>query len=497
MEILTAEGIRAAEKAFFTQSGTPSFELMQRAASTFAQRLMQLVQADKKITILAGTGNNGGDGVGVALHLHQAGYQVLLLVAATSSKPSDDFMKYLDLAKAASLHYQEINELPKDLQTDVMVDALFGIGLSRSVEGRLAKLISDFNSIKAFKVALDIPTGLLADRHTEGNNIARCHLTLTYQWPKPIFMLPESGEYVGNFELLDIGIGQYGAAHNTQNMWYVDADVAKSIYKPRKKFTHKGHYGHTLIVAGSKGKMGAAVLCARAALHAGAGLVTVHTPSVGYTIIQTSVPEAMCQEDIGTDYTIGPIDNHQVYHAVGIGPGLDQHHETADALSQFLEQYNRPVVLDADGINLAATHAKLLHNVPHKSIFTPHPKEFERLAGPSKNSFDRLSLLKQFATQHNCVIVLKDAHTAICTPDGRLYFNSTGNPGMATAGSGDALTGIITALLSQGYEPAEAAILGVYVHGLAGDLAKAEHGAEYLTASDIITYLGKAFLTLH
>jgi NAD(P)H-hydrate epimerase len=496
MRILSVNEIQSAEQLYFKSTGTPTFELMQRAADTFAQKLTTIANPLHKIAVIAGTGNNGGDGVGVGLYMHQQGYKVEIYVTDTAGTPSADFKQYLQLAQAAGMVIRETDNFPADLKADIIVDALFGIGLKRPLDGRLGKLVEDLNKHTALKVALDMPSGLLADEHTPGHKVVQAQYTFSFQWPKLAFMMPENGKYVGHFEILDIGIGTYATELSSHQNYFTTLDDIKKIYKPRQKFSHKGTYGHALLVAGSLGKMGAAVLAARACLHSGVGLVTMHIPRCGYEIAQIAVPEAMCQIDEGKKHISSPITLGSC-NAIGIGPGLGMEENTAKALAHLLGKNMKPAVIDADGLNLAAKYPGLHKRIPVQSILTPHPKEFERLAGKSANDFEVMERLRNYAKHHRWVVLIKGPHTCICTPDGTMHFNSTGNPGMATAGSGDVLTGIITSLVAQDYTPEESAIMGVYLHGLAGDLAKADHHEAYLTAGEIIKYLGKAFQMIH
>jgi NAD(P)H-hydrate epimerase len=299
--------------------------------------------------------------------------------------------------------------------------------------------------------------------------------------------------YVGEWGLLDISLhAGYIDSVVTQD-FYLTKECIASLFHPRKKFSHKGSYGHALLVAGAKGKMGAAVLATGAALRSGAGLVTTHIPGIGASILTSVNPEAMLSIDANEDYVTAPI-HAATFSAAGAGPGLGTHADTQTALLNWIRAASTPLVVDADALNIISLHKEILHELPENSILTPHPKEWTRLAGEAKNSFERLQQVRQFTARYKVIVVLKGAHTAITHPSGETWFNTTGNPGMAKGGSGDVLTGLLTGLLAQRYMPAEAAQIGVYVHGLAGDLAKASLGEMGMTAGDIIQFLPYAFM---
>jgi NAD(P)H-hydrate epimerase len=385
--------------------------------------------------------------------------------------------------------------LPGIPAESLVIDALFGSGLSRPLEGAFTEWAKSINTLQNIVVSIDIPSGLFADLPTPGIAV-EADFTLSFQVPKRAFLIPENQHFVGEWIVLPIGlIPEYQA--DIASTWNVltEQEVAVRV-KTRRKFDHKGMFGHALLIAGSYGKAGAAVLASRAALHTGAGLVTTHVPGLLNPIMQTSIPEVMVETDSHQQFFTQEIEPAP-YSAIGVGCGIGVHPDTAEALRSLLHHTRHPLVIDADAINIIAQNKDLLNSLPPHTILTPHFKEFERLFGESTDHFDRLDKLQSAAVTHHITIVLKGAHTAIATPEGMLYFNTTGNPGMATAGSGDVLTGMITGLLAQGYRPVDAAILGVYLHGLAGDLAAEKEGYEAMIASDIIAQLGSAFSYLH
>jgi hydroxyethylthiazole kinase-like uncharacterized protein yjeF len=318
---------------------------------------------------------------------------------------------------------------------------------------------------------------------------------LSFQCYKPALLMPENAPFFGEVYILDIGLHPGFLQNISSTLQWIDASMVKNILKPRKKFAHKGDFGHAALAAGSTGMMGAAVLCAKACLRSGAGKLTCHIPSSGNTIMQIAVPEAMCKVEEGNAF-INSFSNPEKYTAIGIGPGIGAHDHHAGLLEYIFQHYHHPLVIDADGLNVLAKHNWLLNKIPANTILTPHPKEFERLFGKTNDDFHRLQVALEKAAFYKVIILLKGHYTFIATPGGTGYFNSTGNAGMATGGTGDVLTGIITSLVAQGYEPWQAAVAGAHIHGLAGDLAAAMLSPEALVASDIIDYLGSAFAQL-
>ena len=378
------------------------------------------------------------------------------------------------------------------VQDLVVIDAIFGSGLTRPIDGFIADIVHQIN--KKEIVAIDLPSGLFAEDNRENNfdNIVKAKTTLTFQQPKLAMLFPQNYFFVGEWIVLPIGLHQgfIEGLHSTN--YVITISDIKTILKPRAKFSHKGTFGHALLIAGSKGKMGAAILSAKACLRAGAGLLTVHIPAKGLEIMQTALPEAMCSTSDENDF-IADVPELSTYNAIGIGPGLGMEKQTQNTLKLLIQNANFPLVIDADALNILSENKTWLAFLPQESILTPHPKEFERLVGKWDSDEERLEMQRQFAVKHQINVVLKGANTAIALPNGDVYFNSTGNEGMATAGSGDVLTGIITSLIAQRYSSSEAAILGVYLHGLAGDVAK-ENLTEFgMLASDIVDAIPKAY----
>src|SRR5688572_366676 len=499
MKILNAEQIRAWDQYTIEHEPIASIDLMERAAAKCFEWLEENSWFVHSFSIFCGKGNNGGDGLAIARMLAARGCTVSVNILEFGHKGTDDFQ-----ANLAKLHQypsviiqfvqDETNFHPLSKET-VIIDALFGSGLTRPLEGITAKLVEHLNNSGCQIIAIDIPSGMAVDRSSAGNTIIKANYTVSFQCYKPAFLVAENSEYLGEVIILDIGLLPGFLPTAETNFELTTSRLVRSLYKSRNRFAHKGNFGHALIIAGSYGKIGAAVLSARACLRSGTGLLTCFVPKCGYEIMQTAVSEAMVLTD-SNSFMVTKIDDDLArYDSVGIGPGLGTASETRAALRELISGYNKALILDADALN-SSSMEKALPGLPPDSILTPHPREFERLFGESKNDFERIEKAIAKAKLLNCLIVLKGHHTFIATPLGKGYFNSTGNAGMATAGSGDALTGILTGLLAQGYTAEEAAILVVYLHGLAGDVAVTQFSQEAMIAGDIIDSIGKAFKQL-
>lgn len=501
IKIPSARQIRDLDAFTIAHEPIASIDLMERASHVFVRWFAQQfpLEYNKPICVFCGPGNNGGDGLAVARLLHELGYPVRVWLAyPDETSPSADHttnLSRLRLKHVIDIHSLNPSEPFPTLPAGALViDALYGSGLNRPLSGPQAQLIEWLNEQPLTRIAIDIPSGLLADDHCTGPAI-RAHYTLSFQFPKLCFLQASSGLWAGDWHYADIGLSPAGIAALDTPYFWMDSAAACALRRPRHRFDHKGVFGHALVIAGSYGKVGAAILCSKAVLRAGAGLVSVHVPKRAYEIMQIAFPEAMVEVDrhLFVWSETGPLDR---YAAIGLGPGLGTDDTSAAALFELLNRWHKPMVIDADALNLLALHPHQLQKLPAGTILTPHPKEFERLFGHTDNDYSRLALLRQKAQELGLVIVLKTAYTAIASPDGQVFFNSTGNPGMGTAGTGDVLTGIITGLLAQSYAPLEAACLGVYLHGLAGDLAAAKLQQESLIADDLIQYLGQAFSRL-
>ena len=504
MKILAVKQIREADAYTITNEPISDIDLMERAATACFYWLMENIPHEKKIKVFCGTGNNGGDGFVIARLLIAKGYQAEVFLAGNPE----------ELAKSCKINYDRFlavegckvsvvidpASLPSiDKDHDVIIDAIFGSGLSREIIGFLALIVKHLNDSRAVTVSIDVPSGLLCDSTNisgKSSTIINANYTLTFAPPKLAFFFPENDQFVGDWQLLDIGIMQEFIDTADTNNYLLETDYCQKILKPRKKYSHKGNYGHALLVCGSLGKMGAAVLSAKACVHSGPGLVTSHVPLSGNIILQSTIPEAML--DLDTDENIfSKIPDLTPYTSIAVGPGIGTASQTQQALKLLIQNSALPLIIDADAINILGENKTWISFVPKGSIYTPHPKEFERLAGKTMNDYERNQKQRDFSIKYGVFVILKGAHTAITTPGGQCYFNSTGNPGMATGGSGDVLTGIIAGIKAQGYSSLESCLLGVYIHGLAGDLAAEENGLESLIATDIIDHLGKSFQTLY
>ena len=500
MNIFSAEQLYEADQITTTKQEISSVDLMERAATQIFSWLHQRMQgAQVPIHIFCGIGNNGGDGLALGRLLIEAGYNVHVYVANFTDKRSKCFLINYDRIKNVTKKWPILMkseaDFPEIHPDDIIVDAIFGIGLNRAPEGWVKDLIQYLNAEKAFRLSIDIPSGMSANSPLlDADAVIQANHTLTFQAPKLAFFLPETGPFVPYYEALDIGLDPEYLMTTPPLARLVTKPMAQSFYKQRKKYAHKGTFGHSLLVGGSAGKLGAMVLASKASLRAGSGLATACIPAEGATVIHSSVPEVMVVSG-GAGAFISEIKTDFSPSAIGIGPGMGQNKETIMAFKNLLSTTKVPMVIDADAIRIVAATPSLLKKIPKKSIFTPHLGELEKLMGPWKNDFEKLEKVKAFTKKHEMIVLIKGANSMTLFGD-EMYINTTGNPGMATAGSGDVLTGIITGLLSQGYEPKVATMFGTYLHGSSGNMVAQENGFEALIASDIIENLGQAFLEL-
>ncbi|MEZ4875498.1 MAG: NAD(P)H-hydrate dehydratase [Flavobacteriaceae bacterium] len=500
MKLFSSAQLYEADTITLEKQGITSLDLMERAASQIFQWLHQRMQgAQVPIHIFCGIGNNGGDGLALGRLLIESGYNVTVYIANFTDKRSKCFLTNYDRIKATTKKWPVLmtseHDFPEIHPDDIIVDCLFGIGLNRAPEGWVKKLIQYLNQQKAFRLAVDIPSGLSANEPImDAEAILYANHTLTFQSPKLNFFLPETGRFVPYFEVLDIGLDPeylYNTAPLAQLIYKLEA---QQFYKQREKYSHKGTYGHSLIIGGSAGKMGAVALSSRAALRVGAGLVTAFIPAGGNDILQVSVPEVMTLSDTSTHF-ISEISFDFKPSSIAVGMGIGQQKETAGALKKLFSESTVPLVIDADAINLLAKDKELQKLLPKQSILTPHEGELKRLVGDWKDDYEKLNKTQRFSQKHEVIVLIKGAHSV--TVNGKnLYINTTGNPGMATAGSGDVLSGMIAGLLSQGYDALMATVFGAYLHGSAGNIVVNEVGFEALIASDIIDRIGDAFLGL-
>lgn len=491
MKILSAEQLKQADTYTVEKANIPSINLMERAATLCFQWIHARLNGNGlPIHVFCGPGNNGGDGLVIARHLKQHGYNVFVYVVNSKKDRTQEFLINYDRLKEIGVWatiLSEDTEMPAITENDMVIDAIFGLGISRKPAGVFKKVIQHINASNAYVLAIDVPSGLYADKPVDDTEVViKAYHVLTFQTPKTAFFLPESKNYLVSHNVIDIGLDSEFIYNLEANKFVTEKMHVLAMYKPRQKFSHKGDYGHSLIIGGSYGKIGAVSLASRAALNIGSGLVTAYIPKCGYQVLQTALPEVMVEVD--AENQIENIDAKIDATVIGIGVGLGTATKTFNAFAEFLKKNKTPLVIDADAINLLAKDKKLLGFIPEGSVLTPHPKEFERLVGQSKNDFERLHKLEQLAKQLKSIVLLKGAHTAIAFDD-KIFFNNTGNTALATAGSGDVLTGIITGLMAQGYTALEATVFGVYLHGKTAEVAMQDLVLETFTASDIIEYL--------
>ncbi len=498
MLILSAKQIHEWDAYTIQNKPISSADLMEIAATRCLQWLQQNNFLNFSFHIFCGKGNNGGDGLALARLLSGKGVKVHVCIIELGQKGTEDFQ--LNLARLhqtdVSIYYIQSKEhFPEVPKSHIIIDALFGTGLNRPLKELSAELVHHINTFTNTVIAIDIPSGLLADNSSAGYAVIKATHTLSFECLKMAFMMAENELYTGIVRVLSIGLLANYLSGISYEASLVDEEVVKAIYKPRQKFSHKGSFGHAALIAGSYGFMGAATLAANACLRAGVGKLTCHIPECGYTIMQVAAPEAMSKTEPGQNY-IESVSGIEKYSSIGIGPGIGMYNSHTQLLKNLFSSYIKPLVIDADGLNVLAANNELFSAITPFSILTPHPAEFDRLFGKSENDFARMRLAQEKAKKLQLIIVLKGHYTFIAMPGGNSLFNSTGNPGMATGGSGDVLTGILTALLAQQYSAEHAAVLGVYLHGLAGDFASANASEEAMIAGDIIKYLGNAFRQL-
>ncbi|WP_103068321.1 NAD(P)H-hydrate dehydratase [Aquimarina sediminis] len=499
MKIFSAQQMRKADEATMQSEQITSIELMEHAATQIFNLIHNRLQGSPiSIHVFCGLGNNGGDGLVISRLLVEHGYNVKTYIVNFSDNRSKDFLVNYDrlkeIAKDWPIQLKCEEDFPELQREDMVIDAIFGIGLNRPLVPWVVSLIKHLNKSRCFTLSVDIPSGLYSDKAPDDKEgVMFADVTVTFQLPKLVFFLPETGMYTRDLEVIDIGLNRNFLMQSPGVGILISKNEVLPLYRPRHKFTHKGTYGHSIIIGGSYGKMGSIVLATKAALRTGAGLVTAYIPECGYEVVQTSVPEAMVIADSDDELEEITLDFKPA--AIGIGMGMGTNEKTVRAFGDFIKENKAPLVIDADGINILAKAPELLKDLPEKTILTPHPKELERLLGEWKDDFDKIEKVKAFSKQYNCIIIVKGANS-ITVFDNQLYVNNNGNPGMATAGSGDVLTGMITALLSQDYDPLHAAVFGVYLHGSSGDIATQKTGFEGLIASDIISQIGTSFLEL-
>ena len=501
MKIYSRKQIYEADKVTVAKEGIPSINLMERAGGYIYEWVHQRLQGGKvPIKVFCGIGNNGGDGMVLARYLIENNYNVTTYVVNYNNKRVPDFMEAYDRLKEATKNWPivltEQSELPVLTSQDIIIDAIFGIGLNRTPQDWLKNLFTTINDSKAYILSIDIPSGMYMDSSPEeGDVMITPRFTLSFQAPKLPFFLPMTGPKAGMWDVLDIGLDPEYLSTTPTDVELIGKQEIQQMYRPRPEYSHKEMFGHSLIIGGSYGKMGSVILATKSAMRAGSGLVTGYVPQFGVPILQSAAPEVMAETDNFNGKVIEEIDFQTKANAIGIGPGMGTDGKTIIAFKKFLENQQNPIVIDADAITMLAQNPELLAEVPKLSILTPHLGELYGLIGEWKDDFDRIEKTAKFAKKNDIIVVMKGANT-ITTYDMRLFVNDTGNPGLSTAGTGDVLTGIITGLLAQGYHPMEATLMGIYFHGTAADIAVNQYGMESLMASDVVQFLGRAFIDL-
>lgn len=498
MKIFNTAELRNIDRYTIENEGITSMELIERVAEAVTTEITLRWRASKPVVVFAGPGNNGADGLSVARLLAEQGYKVhIYLFNIGGSKLTVECAACRDmLAGVDGVTMTEVIDtfmMPDLHRNYLIIDALFGSGLREPLKGGFSYLVQRINEANATVVSIDIPSGLAGDWNPGliSRDVVHATLTLAVQHPRLAFFIEDNAELVGEWRILDIGLSESAAANTPSNFFLVEEGDVRRVMRHRKTFASKRDYGEAIIYAGSYGMMGAAVLSAKGALRSGVGKLTVEAPRCGYPVLQTSVPEALYSHN-GGEKVIEMIRPIKEYNAVAIGPGIGVHDVTVNALAQYLESTKRPVILDADALNCVARRPAMLDMIPVLSIITPHAGEFDRLFGQHQSAEARLKKAIEKARLYNIIIVLKGHYTAIVRPDGKIYFNSSGCPAMATPGAGDVLTGIVASMIAQGYKPEIATLISVFIHGYAGEIAAGEHGEYGVTAGDIASNVGKA-----
>lgn len=504
MKILDSERLHELDRMTMQREGISASDLIGRVARQAANEIQSRWQPSTPTVIFAGPGNNGADALALATELTQRGFRpTVYLFNIGGNKLSPDCRAQRDMAAAriGADHIVEVTgttfSTPHLDSQCLVVDGLFGSGLRDPLMGGFMALVRYINESGAKVVSLDMPSGLfcLWNNNTLTRNVVHADITLAVGTPRLPFMLSDYSECVGRWQLMDIGLSADALRELPTEFHYVEGSEIRGNLRRRPDFCSKDNFGCVTLVAGSYGMMGAAVLASRACLRAGAGRVTVHAPQCGYEILQTAVPEAMFDAD-RQRLVIGDITPPADNRIMAVGPGIGTNDTTIDALETLIKQAHRPLILDADALNCLARRPMLLDHLPVLSLLTPHAREFDRIFEPQPSDEARLIKAIEVSRRHNILILLKGHYSALVRPDGRVYFNSSGTPALATPGSGDVLTGIIAAFMAQGHKPEVSAIIASYIHGLAGQLAQRSQGTYSVTASDIVDHIGPAILSV-
>lgn len=486
MKILSAAQQRELDQLCIRDEPISSIDLMERASLAFYKVFVQKYSIDNTIDIFCGGGNNAGDALAVARMLFQNAYDIKVYLSPNVARSKDFEINLQRLAQIIpSSQLINLSQLDKITASDVAIDGLFGTGLNRALNADFSAICDFVNQNYKEIVSIDIPSGMFADKANETSDVfIKPSFCISFHSPKLCFLMDESGKWIKEWVVVDIGISKDSEDKIVTPFHLSERAFCESLILPRGKFSHKGTYGYGMLWAGSKGMFGAAILSSKAAMRAGIGKLSVYASDIAHDILQIAVPEAMFRP-------ISEISEKLTFDAIAFGPGLGHVHDFEKIFYGMLHNYKSlPWLIDADGINMLSTHKHLIDQLPENCMLTPHPKELERLTGvKAKNRFHQIELAKDFCTKYKCTLLVKGAYTIVCNKNGELFFNANGNPGMATAGSGDVLTGIILAFLAQGMEVSKAAILGAYLHGKAGDKAVQIKNEMSIIASDIIENL--------
>jgi ADP-dependent NAD(P)H-hydrate dehydratase / NAD(P)H-hydrate epimerase len=511
VRVTTAAEMQALDRLAMDTYGIPGVVLMENAGAQVVRILWQEFPdlRARRVAVLCGRGNNGGDGFVIARYLHNVGVPVQVFILGElenirgEARTHLEMLTHVGVAPQAASTPESVQALGAQLaHYDLLIDALLGTGLKAEVSGIFQQIIAAMNASARPIVAVDIPSGLSADVGTLLGEHVRAHLTVTMALPKRGLLLYPAAEYVGKLVVVDIGFPAAVREQESVRCHVLEPQTIASQLSRRAADTHKGTYGHLLIVAGGLGKTGAAALASLAALRSGAGLVSLALPHSLNAAMEAKLTEVMtiplpeAEEGVlGAEAAKRVLEWLEGKSALILGPGIGTHPETVRSVHEVLRQVRIPVVLDADGLNALALAPQSPGEIHTPLILTPHPGELARLrqTTTARIQADRLTAARETAQVYHAVVVLKGAHTIVAEPDGTLYINLTGNPGMATAGSGDVLSGVIGALLGQGYTPSMAARIAVHIHGLAGDLTAAALGERSLIAGDLVDSLARAF----
>lgn len=493
MKLLNTQQIREADAFTISQEGISSLELMERAAGRCTAWMLNHMGYARKFIVVCGPGNNGGDGLAIARQLHERGLEVDVLLLGVEKYSADNRINQQAIeSKGIQIGALDIAHIEAMSQEDcVWVDALFGTGARKIAEPNLCRIVDALNVVRGLRVSIDLPSGMQSDSIPEPkSHVVKANITLCFHKPRLSFFFEESALFLGHWEVLDIGLREPETI--TTDCYFTTLSDAKILFRKRPAFSHKGTLGHALIAGGCLGKGGAVILAAKAALRSGVGKATAFVPHCMVVPMQSALPEAMCLPAESENHLSGLL-NPEHFDAIAFGVGAGTHEDTARLLKLLIQNTPAPLVLDADALNILAEEKTWLAFLPARTILTPHPGELDRICGKVSSSYDRWQNARSLAVKTGCIVVLKGAYSRICLPDGQTLFNSSGNAGMATAGAGDVLSGIISALLASGYSELDAAVLGVFAHGMAGDFAAAKHGETGTIAGDIVEALAEVW----